>query len=87
MSEASTHHHPRRYEIRLDGHLDARWAAWFDALALSNESDGTTLVQVAIVDQTALHGVLRKLRDLGMALVSVNPVEPDRPGAPATDPR
>ena len=87
MSDASTYDDPRRYEIRIDGHLDARWAVWFDALALSNDSDGTTLIQVPIVDQAALHGVLRKLRDLGIALVSVTQVEPDRPDVPATDPR
>ena len=87
MSEASTRDDPRRYEIRLQGHLDARWAVWFDALAFSNDSEGTTLIQVRIVDQAALHGVLRKLRDLGMALLSVTQVEPDRPDVPATDPR
>ncbi len=60
-----------QYDIRVKGHLDARWAAWFDGLTLTNESDGTTVIRGPVVDQAALHGVLQKLRDLGMPLVSV----------------
>jgi hypothetical protein len=59
------------YEIRLRGHLDSRWAAWFDGLDLTQEGDGTTLIQGAVVDQAALHGLLQKVRDLGLPLVSV----------------
>ena len=62
------------YEIRVKGHLDARWSAWFDGLSLSHESDGTTLMRGPVVDQAALHGVLQKLRDVGMPLVSVTQV-------------
>ena len=51
---------PGRYEIRLKGHLDARWAAWFDGLSLTHESDGTTIIHGPVVDQAALHGLLQK---------------------------
>ena len=64
------------YEIRLDGHLDDRWAAWFDGLTLTHESDGTTVVHGPIVDQAALHGLLQRVRDLGLPLISVNSLEP-----------
>ena len=81
MSEISTgpHHSPGRYEIRLRGHLDSRWAAWFDGLSLSNENDGTTVIGGPVVDQAALHGLLQKVRDLGLPLVSVTHVQPDQP--------
>ena len=84
MSEISTgpHHNPGRYEIRLRGHLDSRWAAWFDGLSLTNESDGTTIISGPVVDQAALHGLLQKVRDLGLPLVSVTQVEPDQSNAP-----
>jgi hypothetical protein len=60
-----------RYEIRLQGHLDNRWGAWFDGLTVSHESDGTTVLRGAVVDQAALHGLLQKVRDTGLALISV----------------
>lgn len=63
-----------RYEIRLTGHLDAHWTAWFDGLTVSHESDGTTVISGQIVDQAALHGVLQRVRDLGLPLVSVTRV-------------
>lgn len=86
MSERSTGHpHPGRYEIRLKGHLETRWAAWFDGLTLTNESDGTTLMQGQVVDQAALHGLLTKLRDIGLPLLSVIEVHPD-PQTPPTTP-
>ncbi len=65
------HHTFGRYEIRLKGHLDARWAAWFDGLSLTREGDGTTVIHGPVVDQAALHGLLQKLRDIGMPLVSL----------------
>lgn len=67
------HQSPRgeRYEIRVKGHLDARWSAWFDGLELSRHPDGTTLIEGSVADQAALHGVLQKIRDLGLELVSV----------------
>jgi len=84
MSEISTgpHHNPGRYEIRLRGHLDSRWAAWFDGLSLTNESDRTTIICGPVVDQAALYGLLQKVRDLGLPLVSFTQVEPDQPHAP-----
>jgi len=65
-----------RYEIRLAGHLDAHWAAWFDGLTVSQEIDGTTVISGPIADQAALHGVLQRVRDLGLPLVSVVRIEP-----------
>jgi hypothetical protein len=64
----------RRYEIRLKGRLDPRWAAWFDGMALSSD-DGTTVLSGLLADQAALHGVLQKVRDLGLPLLSVTPLE------------
>lgn len=60
-----------QYEIRVEGHLGSRWAAWFDGLNLTTEDDGTTVMRGAVVDQSALHGLLEKLRDLGIPLVSL----------------
>lgn len=70
-----------RYEIRLKGRLDARWATWFDGLTLTHESDGTTLIHGQVADQAALHGLLQRVRDLGLPLVSVTQVaaEPFQP--------
>jgi hypothetical protein len=62
---------PALYEIRLKGHLEAGWAAWFRGLSLTLEDDGTTLLTGSVVDQAALHGLLRKVRDLGIPLISV----------------
>ena len=66
------------YEIRIQGHLGARWAAWFDGLSLTNEPDGTTLISGPVVDQAALHGLLQKVRDTGLPLVSVTAPSPPR---------
>ena len=60
-----------RYEIRLLGRLDARWATWFDELSLTTEDDGTTVLRGPVADQAALHGLLQKVRDLGLPLISV----------------
>ena len=88
MSEIATgpHHSPARYEIRLRGHLDSRCAAWFDGLSLSNEDDGTTIIGGPVADQAALHGLLQKVRDLGLPLVSVTEVQPDQPERPPARP-
>jgi hypothetical protein len=64
------------YEIRIDGHLDDRWAQWFDGLNLTHESDGTTVIRCPAMDQAALHGLLRRVRDVGLPLVSVTRVDP-----------
>ncbi len=71
------------YAIRLQGHLDDRWAGWFGGLTITLEEDGCTLLTGPVVDQAALYGLLRKVRDLGMPLLSVNRVEPGR--APETN--
>ena len=69
-------HEPGRYEIRLKGHLHTRWADQFENLSFSHASDGTTVLAGPVVDQAALHGLLRKVRDLGLPLVSVMQVDP-----------
>jgi hypothetical protein len=66
------------YEIRLQGRLDARWATWFDNLSLTNESDGTTVLYGHVADQAALHGLLQKVRDLGLPSLTVTHVNPER---------
>ena len=80
MSEthASTedHYEPGLYEIRIKGHLDDRWADWFGGLTITLEDNGDTLLTGHVVDQAALHGLLRKVRDLGIPLLSVNRIEP-----------
>ena len=68
-----------RYEIRVKGHLESRWAAWFDGMTLTTESDGTTSIQGPVIDQAALHGVLHRLRDTGLPLISVTQLDPDQP--------
>lgn len=84
MNDKSTAHGAGRYEIRLKGHLDNRWATWFDGLTLTTCSDGTTAIHGLVVDQSALHGLLQKVRDAGLPLISVARVEPD---PPTTEPR
>jgi hypothetical protein len=76
-----------RYEIRLKGHLDSRWAAWFDGLTLTNENDGTTAIRGPVVDQAALHGLLQRLRDVGLPLISVTQLDPNQPHTSTTPPR
>ncbi len=65
------HDEPARYEIRIKGHLDDRWADRFEGMRFAHESDGTTILSGPVVDQAALHGLLRRVRDLGMPLLSV----------------
>jgi hypothetical protein len=66
-----------QYAIRVKGHLDQRWAEWFDGLTLTQESAGTTLLEGRLADQAALHGVLIKIRDLGLPIISVQSVPPE----------
>ena len=65
------------YEIRLKGHLEARWEQWFDGLIITLDENGSTLLSGPLADQAALHGILKKVRDLGLTLLSVNSIEPD----------
>ena len=84
---AGRHQDPGWYEIRVHGHLGTRWAAWFDGLTLTRGSDGTTTIHGPVADQAALHGLLQKIRDLGLPLISVNHATPGHPEAPAAGAR
>ncbi len=75
---------PGRYEIRLLGHLDARWAARFDEMTLTTTRDGSTVIEGPVVDQAALHGLLRSLHDIGLPLLSVSPTPPRSTAMTAT---
>jgi hypothetical protein len=69
---------PVIYQIRVRGHLGAEWAGWFEGLTIMLEDDGVTLLTGPVIDQAALHGLLKKVRDLGLPLLSVSPIEPDQ---------
>ena len=81
MSSTSNGHHGDWYEIRIQGRLDDRWSAWFDDLDLSHTDDGITVLHGPVADQAALHGLLHKLRDLGVPLLSVTRTDPPTTGA------
>jgi hypothetical protein len=66
------------YQIRIKGHLGRQWADWFEGLTITLEQDGDTLLSGPVIDQAALHGLLKRVRDLGMPLLSVTSVEPGR---------
>lgn len=72
------------YEIRIKGRLAPRWADWFDGMTIAPDVDGTTVISGVVADQSALHGLLRKLSDLGVPLVSVTRARPDDAEAPAS---
>ena len=73
--------HPVVYQIRIKGHLGSQWTDWFEGLSITLEEDGDTLLTGPVIDQAALHGLLKKVRDLGLPLVSVSPVEPGQADA------
>jgi hypothetical protein len=73
---------PMVYQIRIEGHLSRQWTDWFEGLTITLEEDGDTLLTGPVIDQAALHGLLKKVRDLGMPLISVNRVNPDQADAP-----
>ena len=73
--QAGVGHEPGRYELRIMGHLDDCWAERFEGLALNRESDGPTTLRGPVIDQSALHGLLAKLRDFGVTLISVKAVD------------
>jgi hypothetical protein len=73
---------PMIYQIRIKGHLNQQWTDWFEGLTIKLEDNGDTLLTGPVVDQAALHGLLKKVRDLGMPLLSVDPVKLDQADAP-----
>ena len=82
-ASAADHSGIPQYEIRVEGHLGSRWSAWFDGLSLTSEDDGTTAIRGRVVDQAALHGLLQKLRDVGIPLVSLTQLPPDAATEPS----
>jgi hypothetical protein len=66
-----------KYKIKIKGHMDTKWADWFDGLQITHEKDGTSTLYGPIPDQTALHSILRKIRDMNLQLISVNQVKVD----------
>lgn len=72
---------PMIYQMRVKGHLGSVWTDWFEGLTITREDNGNTLLTGPVIDQAALHGLLKKVRDLGMPLVSVNRVEPGQADA------
>jgi hypothetical protein len=74
------------YQIRLKGHLSHQWTHWFDGLTITLEENGDTLLTGPVIDQAALHGLLKKVRDLGMPLISVDPVNSNQVDAPIFKP-
>lgn len=83
---AAEHTDVPQYEIRVQGHLGHRWAAWFDGLRLTALDDGTTVISGPVVDQAALHGLLHKLRDVAVPLISLTLLPPDAPATPPVAP-
>jgi hypothetical protein len=77
---------PTIYQIRIKGHLGGQWTDWFGGLSITLEENGDTLLTGPVVDQAALHGVLRKVRDLGMTLLLVNHIEPKQADVPDVQP-
>lgn len=75
MTPAIARDEPDGYELRVDRHLDDRWAEWFGGLTVIREPDGTTTLRGPVADQAALHGILIKIRDLGMVLIAVQPID------------
>lgn len=70
---------PARYEVRVEGVLDGRWSEWFEGLHLQNQS-GETILSGALPDQPALHGILDKVRDLGLTIITMRRLPPEQPG-------
>jgi hypothetical protein len=83
MSQTATRQQtPCGYRLRVEGRLDQRWSAWFDDLTLTREGDGTTSLSGSVTDQAELHGLLRKIRDLSITLISVEVVDPPNTANP-----
>ena len=75
MADTQNQTQPTQYYIRLQGHLDSGWGDWFGSVTVTSADDGTTLLICEVIDQAALHGLLRQIRDLGLPLISVNRVD------------
>ena len=75
-----------RYEIRVKGHLESRWAVWFDGMTLTHADDGNAVLTGPVVDQAALHGLLHKVRDLGLPLLAVTQIDPIQPHTSTSSP-
>ncbi|WP_316568891.1 hypothetical protein [Neobacillus sp. YIM B06451] len=76
--ELSQDREPGMYEIRLKGHLDSRWSHKFEGMSFTHKTDGTTVLSGPLADQSELHGLLRKLRDLGLSLISINQMDSNK---------
>ena len=75
MAEVIDLNRPTIYQIRVKSHLSSDWTDWFEGLTITPEEDGDTLLTGPVVDQAALYGLIKKVRDLGMTLISLNPVQ------------
>ena len=76
MSEPVAGPAPAGYVLRVSGHLDSHWSAWFAGLELAHDPDGTTTLTGTVADQAELHGILTRIRDLGVTLISLTPTQP-----------
>ena len=77
---------PMIYQIRIKGHLDRKWADWFSGLSITSQASGETLLTGPVLDQAALHGLLRNVRNVGLPLVAVIRIEPDQGDGPDVNP-
>lgn len=77
---------PMVYQIRIKGQLGLQWKDWFEGMTIKLDQDGNTLLTGPVIDQAALHGILKKVRDLGMPLLSVNSIDPDQAARAETNP-
>ena len=77
INSTSNSHQSIVYEIRIKGHLGSQWIDWFEGLTITLEEDGHTILTGQILDEAALHGLLKRVRDLGIPLISVNRIDPD----------
>ena len=77
MAEVIDSNRPTIYQIKIKNHLSSDWTDWFEGLTITPEEDGDTLLTGPVIDQAALYGLIKKVRDLGMTLISLNPVQPN----------